>query len=233
MPGTIPVLNDRPKGEGITRRVVISWDDRAVSGCWACPRHPTGSAVLLAHGAGAGQDHPGITDLRDGLVERGHPVLTFDYPYMEAGRRFPDRREVLMGCHRAAAAWLRQRFSGFVMAGRSMGGRMASYLAAGGEPCAGLVFYAYPLHPAGKPDRLRADHLPQVRAPMLFFTGSRDALALPHLVDRWIVPLAQATVEIIPDADHGFRVPKRTGRTHREVIEWAVARTSEWMAGLG
>ena len=159
-------------------------------------------------------------------------MLTFDYPYMEVGRRFPDRREVLLGCHRAAASWLRRRYPRFVMAGRSMGGRMASYLAAEGEPCAGLVFYAYPLHPAGKPDRLRADHLPEVPVSMLFFTGSRDSLALPHLVDRWLVPLERAAVEIIPEADHGFGVPKRSGRTREEVIDWAVARTSEWMAGL-
>ena len=216
----------------MARRVVICWDDRAVSGRWACPGQPSGSAVLLAHGAGAGQDHPGITDIRDGLVERGHPVLTFNYPYVEAGRRFPDRREVLLGCHRAAAEWLRRRFPRFVMAGRSMGGRMASYLAAAGESCSGLVFYAYPLHPARRPDRLRADHLPEVRVPMLFFTGSRDSLALPHLVDRRLVPLESATIEIIPDADHGFRVPKRSGRTREEVIEWVVARTSEWMAAL-
>lgn len=190
------------------------------------------AGMLLAHGAGAGQDHPGITALRDGLARRGHPVLTFDYPYMEAGRRFPDRREVLLECHRAAAAWLRRRFPRFVMAGRSMGGRMASYLAAAGEPCAGLVLYAYPLHPAGRPDRPRADHLPEVRAPMLFFTGSRDSMALPEMVDRWLRPLERAEIEIVPGADHGFRTPKRLGRTREEVIDWMTDRTSEWTAGL-
>lgn len=214
------------------RRVVIRWGGGAAPGRWARPRRPSGPAVLLAHGAGAGQDHPGITALRDGLARRGHPVLTFDYPYMEAGRRFPDRREVLLECHRAAAAWLRRRFPRFVMAGRSMGGRMASYLAAAGEPCAGLVLYAYPLHPAGRPDRPRADHLPEVRAPMLFFTGSRDSMALPEMVDRWLRPLERAEIEIVPGADHGFRTPKRLGRTREEVIDWMTDRTSEWTAGL-
>ncbi len=188
--------------------------------------------MLLAHGAGAGQDHQGITAIRDGLAARGHPVLTFDYPYMEAGRRFPDRREVLLECHRSAAAWLRERFPRLVLAGRSMGGRMASYLAAAGEPCAGLVFYAYPLHPVGRPDRPRADHLASVPAPMLFFTGGRDSMALPEMVDRWLTPLERAVIEIIPGADHGFRTLKRLGRTREEVIEWAAARTSEWVAGL-
>lgn len=216
-------------------RVEILWgDDRTVSGRWTPPRAPGASdaAVLLAHGAGAGQDHQGITAIRDGLAARGHPVLTFDYPYMEAGRRFPDRREVLLECHRSAAAWLRERFPRLVLAGRSMGGRMASYLAAAGEPCAGLVFYAYPLHPVGRPDRPRADHLASVRAPMLFFTGGRDSMAIPEMVDRWLTPLERAVIEIIPGADHGFRTLKRLGRTREEVIEWAAARTSEWMAGL-
>ena len=218
----------------MVERVGIGWSGGTVSGLWASPRRQSGRAVLLAHGAGAGQDHPGMTSIRDGLVSRGHPVLTFNYPYMEAGRRFPpDRRDILLACHRAAAEWLRDRCSGMVMAGRSMGGRMASYLAAAGEPCDGLVLYAYPLHPAGKPDRLRADHLPEVRVPMLFFTGSRDALALPHLVDRWLAPLERATVEIIPDADHGFRVPKRSGRTSKDVMHWIVARTSDWISALG
>ena len=131
---------------------MIDWPGGTVSGWWADPRRPSGRAVLLAHGAGAGQDHPGMTSIRDGLVARGHPVLTFNYPYTEAGRRFPpDRRDILLACHRAAAEWLRDRCSGMVMAGRSMGGRMASYLAAEGEPCDGLVLYAYPLHPAGSP----------------------------------------------------------------------------------
>lgn len=159
-------------------------------------------------------------------------MLTFNYPYMEAGRRFPDRRPVLLDCHRAAAGWIRKNFPAFVMAGRSMGGRMASYLAAAGEPCEGLVFYGYPLHPAGRPERVRADHLPAVPVPMLFLTGSRDGLALPHLVDRWLVPLEQATVEIIPHADHGFRVLKRSGRTQEQVIDRLAERTAQWIAGL-
>ncbi len=213
-------------------RVTIGWEDRSVSGRWVCPDDTTGTAVLLAHGAGAGQDHPGVIAIRDGLAERGHPVLTFNYPYMEAGRRFPDRHPLLLACHRAAAAWLRERFPHLVMAGRSMGGRMASYLAADREPCEGLVFYGYPLHPAGRPDRIRADHLPQVPVRMLFLTGSRDALALPEQVDRWLVPLEGATIEIIPHADHGFRVLKRSGRTQEELMAWMVDRTSEWISGL-
>ena len=214
------------------RQVTIEVGEGSVTGRWRTPEGSAGAAVLLAHGAGAGQDHRGIKTIAEGLVEQGHPVLTFNYPYMEAGRRFPDRREALLRCHRAAAAWLGRRSERFVMAGRSMGGRMASYLAAEGQPCAGLVLYAYPLHPAGKPDRLRADHLPRVQVPMLFFTGQKDRLALPHLVEEHLMPLERSEVEIIADADHSFRVPKRSGTTEREVLRGMAERTARWIEAL-
>ena len=189
--------------------------------------------MLLAHGAGAGQDHPAITRLAEGLVGRGLPVLTFNYPYMDAGRRFPDRQEVLLSCHRAAADWLTQQsFRRLVLAGRSMGGRMASYLAAEGYPCAGLVLYAYPLHPAGKPDRIRADHLPRVTVPMLFFVGGRDRLALPHLVERNLTTLKRGELKIIPHADHSFNVPKRVG-SRQEVLKGILYHTAQWISSLG
>lgn len=217
----------------MTRQVTIEVGEGSVTGRWRAPEGSAGTGVLLAHGAGAGQDHRGITTIAEELVEQGHPVLTFNYPYMEAGRRFPDRKDVLLRCHRAAATWLGRRYERFVMAGRSMGGRMASYLAAEGQPCAGLVLYAYPLHPAGKPDRLRADHLPRVPVPMLFFTGQKDRLALPHLVEEHLMPLERSEVEMIPDADHSFRVPKRSGTTEREVLRGMAERTARWIEGLG
>ncbi len=217
----------------MTRRVAIEAGEGSVTGRWRVPEGSARTGVLLAHGAGAGQDHPGITTIAEALVGQGHPVLTFNYSYMEAGRRFPDRREALLRCHRAAAAWLGQRCERFVMAGRSMGGRMASYLAVEGQRCAGLVLYAYPLHPAGKPDRLRADHLPRVPVPMLFFTGQKDRLALPHLVETHLMGLERSVVEIIPDADHSFRVPKRSGTTQQEVLRGMAERTARWIEGLG
>ncbi len=201
-------------------------------GRWREPSDPEPTAVLLAHGAGAGQDHPGITQLADALAGHGFPVLTFNYPYMEAGRRFPDRQPTLLAAHRAAAAWLAQRSERMVMAGRSMGGRMASYLVADGLACRGLVMFAYPLHPASKPDSLRVGHLDSISVPILFFTGSKDKLALPHLVEQYLVPLPRATVEIVADADHSFRVPKRTGLTGSEVLESLAARTSRWIKAL-
>lgn len=188
--------------------------------------------MLLAHGAGTDQYHRSMITLRDGLAARGHPVLTFDYPYRQAGRGRPDRKDTLLACHLGAYEWLAARFDDIVLAGRSMGGRMASYLAADGVAVKGLVLYAYPLHPAGQPESLRADHLSAVAAPMLFFVGSRDALALPRLVDRWIRPLPTTTVEIIEGADHSLRVPKRTGWTEDSLYAWMIERTSGWIGDL-
>ncbi len=212
----------------------IRWEDGEVTGRWRRPRRTTGPAVLLAHGAGANQDHPAVVALAEGVAAHGHPVLTFNYPYMERGRGAPDRRPILLECHRAAAAWLREHVDDhIVMAGRSMGGRMATYLAAGGEPAAGLVLYAYPLHPPGKPDRLRVEHLPSIRIPMHFFSGTRDPLCRMDLLDQWIRPLPTARVTIIEEADHSFRVPKRAGRTQTDVVSELVSETVGWIRRLG
>ncbi len=212
--------------------VSLRWStDETVTGRLLEGRRSPG--FLLAHGAGAGQDHPGVTGISDGLGAAGYPVLTFNYPYMQAGKRRPDQTAKLLACHRAAADWFRQSVEpNVILAGRSMGGRMATYLAAGGEPCAGLVLYAYPLHPAGRPDRLRSEHLARIGVPMLFFTGSRDPLALPDLVDVHLRPLPTATVDVIDGADHSFRVPKRSARTQEEVLSAIVARTVDWVKSL-
>lgn len=113
-----------------------------------------------------------------------------------------------------------------------MGGRMASYLAAEGAPMAGLVLYAYPLHPPGKPERLRRDHLAAIRVPMLFFAGTRDALSRGDLFDRWVRPLPTATVILIEEGDHSFRVPKRTGRTPQDVTDSIISDTVAWIRQL-
>jgi predicted alpha/beta-hydrolase family hydrolase len=189
--------------------------------------------MLLAHGAGAGQDHPGVAGLRDRLGRAGVRVLTFNYPYTEAGKRRPDAQATLLQCHRGALEWLRaEAGTEVVLAGRSMGGRMATYLAAGGEPVRGLILYAYPLHPAGKPDRLRIEHLSDIDAPLLFVSGTRDSLARLELIERYLRPLPTATLSLIEDADHSFRVPKRTGRTFDEVLDGVAERTVEWLEEL-
>jgi predicted alpha/beta-hydrolase family hydrolase len=183
--------------------------------------------MVLAHGAGTNQRHPMVSGIAQALARAGHGVMTFDYPYTEAGRRAPDRAPKLLACHRAVMEEAR-RISGEVpvLAGRSMGGRMATMLAAEGADVAGVVCLAYPLHPAGKPDRLRIDHLASIGVPLLFFQGSRDALSRSELFDLHIRPLPNATVVDMEGADHSFR---GRGWDEERVEEVVVAGYEAWV----
>ncbi|HSK06238.1 MAG TPA: alpha/beta family hydrolase [Acidimicrobiia bacterium] len=184
--------------------------------------------ILLAHGAGTDQDHPFMALLRDALAAVGLRVLTFNYPYTERGSRRPDSTDRLLDSHRAAASTLAGHVERVYLAGRSMGGRMGLYLAAEGWPAAGVVLYAYPLHPAGRPETLRVDRFPDVGVPMLFFQGTRDPLARMDLFDRYIRPLPNATVEILEGASHSTR---GGGWTDQSTAEHLATRTAEWVRG--
>ncbi|HEU4894985.1 MAG TPA: alpha/beta family hydrolase [Acidimicrobiia bacterium] len=161
--------------------------------------------VLVAHGAGTDQEHPSIAGIRRGLAAGGHTVLTFNYPYTQRGSKRPDPQDRLLACHRAAADRLSSNVEAVVLAGRSMGGRMGTYLVAEGYPALGLILYAYPLHPAGKPEKLRVSQFADISIPMLFFQGTRDALSRMELFEEHIASLPNAEVEILEGAGHGYR----------------------------
>jgi predicted alpha/beta-hydrolase family hydrolase len=182
--------------------------------------------VLLAHGAGTDQRHPMMTLLRTGLASGGHTVMTFNYPYTERGSKRPDRQERLIECHRAAADALSGETDALFLAGRSMGGRMGTYLAADGYLIRGLVLYAYPLHPAGKPDRLRVSHLGDVVAPMLFFQGTRDPLSRMELFETHVAGLPNTKVELLEGAGHG---PRGGGWTMETMTERYLKGTLSWI----
>jgi len=201
----------------------ISWPGGQVSGRLA-ESGPSG--VLLAHGAGTNQDHPFMTSLRDGLAAAGHTVMTFNYPYTERGSKSPDRTERLIEAHRAAAELFAAHVDRLFLAGRSMGGRMATYLVAEGFPAEGVILYAYPLHPAGREDRLRVAHFQDVHVPLLFFQGTRDALSRMELFDRHIRTLPNASVELLDGASHSFRGGGWTGEA---MLERLVSGTSGWI----
>ena len=172
-----------------------------VGGLLDLPDEDTGRcALLLAHGAGAPATHPFLETVARGLAARGLAVLRFHYPYAqralrEGRRRPPDRREVLESTHASALACLRTRFPDrrLVLAGKSMGGRMGTHLAAEGADCAGLVLMGYPLHPPGRPSKLRSEHFGAVAQPALFLQGTRDALCdlelLAPALELWGGPL--------------------------------------------
>ncbi len=194
---------------------------------------PATVGVLLAHGAGGGQDHPWMTTVAEGLVEEGLYVLTFNYRYTENGRKSPDRLPVLLDVHRAAAGALAARCESVVLAGKSMGGRVGSHLAGDeGWPAAGLVYYGYPLVAIGKSEPRPTDHLERIQAPQLFFAGTRDRLGPTDLIQDTAKSLPNASVTVVDDGDHSFKVPKRAGKSNDEVLGEIVVATTDWIGKM-
>jgi predicted alpha/beta-hydrolase family hydrolase len=199
--------------------------------------NPLGVAIVFGHGAGSTMDQPMVVELADALAARGAPVLRFNFAYADAGKGAPDRPPLLIATFRAAAAWLSARPEAkgraLVLGGKSMGGRIASHLAALGDPCDGLWFVGYPLHPAGQPQKMRDKHLKDAPCPMLFLAGTRDPLcdlALLKPVLERIGP--RATLHVVEGGDHSFAVLKKSGRTDAEVFEELVDVSARWMATL-
>jgi uncharacterized protein len=198
------------------------------------PLPDTGKAAfVLAHGAGTDLTHPTLRSISRGLARRGHLVAVFNFAYKEAGRKRPDPMRRLESAYRDVLAGLEPRLRGrpAIIGGRSMGGRVASHLAAEGVPCAGLCLLGYPLHPAGRPERLRTDHWPALRLPVLFVTGERDRLCDLGLLEQERAARlrdADAVVHVVPGADHGFGVRLRNGHTQEEVIADVIDAAACW-----
>ena len=140
------------------------------------------SGLLLTPGAGSNRDHSSLRAIEEAVAPL--PVLRHDFPYRRAGRRAPDRAPVLVADLVEAATSFVEDTSGLVLGGRSMGGRMCSMAVADGLPAAGLVLICYPLHPPGKPETLRTEHLPRIQVPCLFISGTRDAFGSPEELER-------------------------------------------------
>jgi predicted alpha/beta-hydrolase family hydrolase len=196
-----------------------------------------GTTVILGHGAGAPQTHPFMRLFAAGLAERGFDVLTFDFLYMEQGRRVPDPKAKLEACFVAVieAAQKQKSLKGnrIVIGGKSMGGRIASQVAAQPElaaEIAALVFLGYPLHPPGRPDKLRDAHLPEIKAPMLFIQGERDAFGSADELRATIKQhRLNATLHVIAGGDHSLKVPKSGGVPQAQVYESALDEISLWL----
>lgn len=190
-------------------------------------------AILLAPGAGAGQGHAFLAGLRRRLAAAGHLVMTFDYPYAAEGRRLPDPLETLLECHRAAALRLRAEGGEVVLAGKSMGGRVATHLAAAGVGCRALVCYGYPLLPPGKAAARDTSHLDAVGAPLLLLTGSRDRLAPLDLLTPVVARLPRARLVVVEGADHSFGVRADPDARGEGMLDTLAEATVGWLAGLG
>jgi predicted alpha/beta-hydrolase family hydrolase len=192
----------------------------------------SGVTLILGHGAGAGQTSGFIVEFATALSARGIDIVTFNFLYTEQGRRIPDPNPRLENCYRAVIEAVRERKPGkLAIGGKSMGGRIASQVAAGGAgELAGLVFLGYPLHPPGRPDRPRTVHLRDVRAPMLFVQGARDAFGTPAELQSVIAQLdAPTELYVVEGGDHSFKVPKSAGVRQQEVHRAIQARIDAWL----
>src|SRR2546421_174468 len=189
--------------------------------------------LVLAHGAGAGMSHPFLASLCREFAAAGVATLRYQFPYMEEKRRVPDSPDVLTATVAAAVRAAAETAPGLALfaGGKSMGGRMTSQAAARGllEGVRGLAFFGFPLHPPKRPGTKRAEHLGDVRVPMLFLQGTRDEFADLSLLRPIVEKLgSQATLEIVEGADHSFHVLKSSGKNDAEILRGLVERTVRW-----
>ena len=214
--------------------VPLPTGDVEVSGLWSLPEGAT-ATVALAHGAGAGMTHPFLEGLAGALASTRVAVLRFVFPYREAGRRMPGPAGHATATWAAVQAWATAAGApgAFVAAGKSYGGRMASVAAAEGVLTpAGLVYLGYPLHPPGRPDRLRAAHLPEIAAPQLFVEGENDPFIDPRAqLTAAVASCPDARVHWVSGGNHSFEV-KGARRPADEIGAALAPVVAEFVRGL-
>lgn len=207
---------------------------QVVSGLLQIPDRPN-ACLVLAHGAGAGMTHAFMAAAAAELGDRGIATLRYQFPYMEQGSRRPDPPKIAHATVRAAVDEANRQFPDLPLfaGGKSFGGRMTSQAQAASPLLGvrGLAFLGFPLHPTGNPSVDRAQHLFEVRIPMLFLQGTRDALAQPELITRVVENLGdRAALQMFADADHSFHVPARSGRTDEQVRGEVFDAIADWIA---
>jgi uncharacterized protein len=197
-------------------------------------RPPPKTVFVCAHGAGGHKDDRGMVALAGALGAAGVDVVRFNFPYRDKRSGHPDPMPVLEATIADIVARVRaeRRPAKLLIGGRSMGGRAASMLAAKGFECDGVLLLAYPLHPAGQPEKLRDAHLPEIRVPVLCLNGTRDALCRRDLMEKAIAGLADWTMHWIEGADHSFRVLKSSGRTDDDVLAEIGRASRDWVASV-
>ena len=197
------------------------------------------ATLVLAHGAGAGHASKFMVNFADALAARGVDVVTFNFLYTEQKRKVPDRPDVLEACYRAVidAACIHPALAGnkVFIGGKSMGGRIASQLAAASDATAaaisGLVLLGYPLHPPGKPEQLRVGHLPDIRVPVLVVQGERDSFGSPdELRPHFAKVTGPVVVKVIERGDHSLAPPKGSARSADQVHSEIQDAIAAWIA---
>lgn len=202
-----------------------------------------GATLVLAHGAGAGHTSPFMVSFASGLAARGLDVITFNFPYTEQGRRAPDRAPRLEACYRAvietARAGRREVAARpLLIGGKSMGGRIASQIAVAPEDdpgrtgsaldIAGLVLLGYPLHPPGRPDRMRDAHLPRISAPVLVIQGSRDSFGTPDELRPVLARVPAARLHVVEGGDHSLASRRKSAPPREQVYAAVMDEIARW-----
>jgi uncharacterized protein len=218
-------------------RVPITPTEHVTAFVYAAAKKELRLALALAHGAGGNQTSKFMVDFAQALAARGIDTITFNFLYSEAGRGLPDRNDKLETCYlkiieaHHTGALGNNVGNKLVIGGKSMGGRIASHVAAhNADGIFGLVLLGYPLHPPGRPDKLRSKHLPEIEAPMLFVQGSRDAFGTPEELRPIIQNLkVRADLYVVEGGDHSFKVPKRNSPPQDSVYKGIFDQIESWL----
>jgi predicted alpha/beta-hydrolase family hydrolase len=222
------------------RRQIPLGDGHSVSAAVAYPTEPVahpGTVVILAHGAGNDMNSPFLSAVHEGLAGCGYVTVKFNFLYKEMRRGAPDRPPVLEATYArvldAVCADARITAKRVIIGGKSLGGRIATHIAAHGAAVSGLILLGYPLHPPRRQDQPRVAHLSKIGAPMLFFCGTRDALCDLELLRRTLKSLrASITLHVIQGADHSFNLPKKLGREADSVWGEIIGTSAEWLGKI-
>jgi uncharacterized protein len=218
--------------------VHVGADGQTTALVYAAEGPGLGAALILGHGAGAGQQSPFMTSYAQALAGRGVDLITFNFLYTERKRRLPDRAPLLEACYRAVIEAVRDNVAtakrALFIGGKSMGGRIATQVAAAdpGLALAGLVLLGYPLHPPARPERLRDAHLPAVARPMLFVQGTRDTFGTPSELAPILSRVTPAPLlHEVPGGDHSFKVSAGRDGTRQAAVHEEIQRAiAAWVA---
>lgn len=213
----------------------IAAGDETTSAVFERAASSTGVVFVCAHGAGGHMGDASVVAITGALRARGIDTVRFNFLYRELKQRRPDAMPRLLACYQAVLERVRASSPKvLIIGGRSMGGRVASMLAADEVSTDGVLLLAYPLHPPGRPGQLRTDHLQRITAPVLCMNGTRDLFCTPALMERTLASLGPNwRMHWLEGADHSFHVLKRSGRTNEDVIAEAADVIAAWTNGLG
>jgi len=199
---------------------------------------PPGAALILGHGAGADQRSRFMVDAAHALSALGLDAVTFNFPYTEQKRRIPDRGPVLEACYRSVVGAIRREVGSarrhLFIGGKSMGGRIATQIAAAGElPISGLVLLGYPLHPPGRAEQRRDKHLPAIQHPMLVVQGGRDAFGTPAELEPALAAMPRAaTLHVVEGGDHSFKVARADAAAQTAIMDGICRTIVNWIGSV-